>query len=198
MNYTHYDLGGLGKGRTVEVVLQGNSANVYLMDHENMVKYSKAKPFKALGGLMTFSPIRLQTTSMAHWHVVVDMPKGIGSVKSSYRVLNSQPPNISTTLATFKPTAEQKRAISGVISPGIELESFEKPAIKQPSLKPVVSDSPKPPKPEEAPCPKCGILTIRGKYCTECGASMERACPGCANISPLSCRFCYECGHKLL
>jgi hypothetical protein len=199
MNYTHYDLGGLGKGRTVEVVLQGNAANVYLMDHENMVKYSKAKPFEALGGLMTFSPIRLQTTSMAHWHVVIDMPKGTGTVKTSFRVLNSQPPNISTTMATFKPTAEQKRAVSGLLNSIIEPEEKleTKPTLS--SLKPAVDVPPKPPaKPELAPCPRCGILTIRGKYCAECGTPMERICPGCSVVIPLSCKFCHECGFKLL
>ena len=32
MNFTHYDLGNLGKGRIVEIILQGNAANVQLMD----------------------------------------------------------------------------------------------------------------------------------------------------------------------
>ncbi|MCL1877628.1 MAG: DUF1883 domain-containing protein, partial [Defluviitaleaceae bacterium] len=89
MNFSHYDLGGLEKGKTIEVTLNGNAANVFLMDHENMAKYVKAKPFKAIGGHMTFSPIRMQTIYEAHWHLVIDLPGGYGSVKSSYRFLKS-------------------------------------------------------------------------------------------------------------
>jgi hypothetical protein len=194
MNYTHYDLGGLSKGRTVEVILQGNAANVYLMDHENMVKYAKAKPFKALGGLMTFSPIRLQTISTAHWHIVIDMPRGTGAVKTTYRVLNSQPPNISTTMTTFKPSEEQKSAVCAAAASKSSTISPPKPAET-----PVAAPPPKPPaKPEQVPCPKCGILTIRGKFCTECGAPMEKVCPGCAVVNTLSCKFCHECGYNLV
>ena len=34
MNFTHYDLGNIGKGRIVEIILQGNAANVQLMVHQ--------------------------------------------------------------------------------------------------------------------------------------------------------------------
>jgi hypothetical protein len=191
MNYTHYDLGGLGKGRTVEVTLQGNAANVYLMDHENMAKYIKAKPFQALGGLMTFSPIRMQTIHAAHWHVVIDLPKGHGTVKTAYRMLATQSPNISTRLATFKPTEEQKKAVA---APDAKSVLASVPAEKK-SAEPPKQVAP--PKIEEIACPKCGILTLPGKFCTDCGAPMEKSCPGCGVINPLSCKFCFECGYKL-
>lgn len=31
MNFTHYDLGNLGKGRIVEIILQGNAANTLIL-----------------------------------------------------------------------------------------------------------------------------------------------------------------------
>jgi ribosomal protein L32 len=189
MNYTHYDLGGLAKGKTVEVTLQGHAANVYLMDHENMAKYIKAKPFEALGGLMTFSPIRLQTVHAARWHIVIDLPKGHGTVKTGYRMLTNQAPNISTRLAIFKPTEEQKRAVAAPQETStLGAKAKEKPKEEKPAA---------PKKPEQVTCPKCGILTLPGKFCADCGAPMEQSCPDCSVVNPLSSRFCYECGNKL-
>ncbi|MCL2047510.1 MAG: DUF1883 domain-containing protein [Defluviitaleaceae bacterium] len=188
MNYTHYDLGGLGKGRTVEVVLQGNAANVYLMDHENMAKYAKAKPFYALGGLMTFSPIRMQTISSAHWHVVIDMPKGRGQVKTAYRLLNFQQPNISTTLTKFTPTEEQKRAVAIAEKPAASTSAASTEAAAEQAA---------PKEKQRITCPKCKILTAHGKFCTECGEPMKRICPGCYIVASLECKYCAECGTKL-
>lgn len=189
MNFTHYDLGGLGKGRTVEVLLQGNAANVYLMDHENMVKYNKGLAFQAIGGMMTFSPIRLQTVDSAHWHIVIDLPKGYGTVKTSYRMLNKQPPNISTRLATFKPTEAQKRAIAAPDASSVLGGRPAEPP-KNPTPPPRLSD--------EVSCKSCGVLTVRGKFCTECGAPMEKICPSCGKSNALNCKFCFECGFKLI
>ncbi|MCL2456530.1 MAG: DUF1883 domain-containing protein [Defluviitaleaceae bacterium] len=192
MNFTHYDLGGLGKGRTVEVALQGNAANVYLMDHDNFERYNQARSFQALGGLVTFSPIRLQTIASAHWHIVIDMPKGQGMVKTAVRIRDSQPPNISTNLAKFKPSEEQKRSVANSKTsnaPPIP-ETKQEP---KPELKTVTQ----PPKLEQISCPKCGILTVRGKFCTECGSPMEKICPGCYIINTLENKYCYECGYRL-
>jgi len=189
MNFTHYDLGGLGKGRTVEVLLQGNAANVYLMDHANMVNYNKGKPFQAIGGLMTFSPIRMQTPETAHWHLVIDLPKGFGKVKTSYRMLNKQPPNISTRLATFKPTEAQLRAIESS-----ETEAFtsEKSADKSKKEEKAPQLTP-----GKITCESCGAITKLGKFCTTCGVPMEKTCLHCATVNTLTCKFCSECGSKL-
>ena len=182
MNYTHYDLGGLDKGKTIEVLLQGNAANVYLMTHENMAKYVNGKPFKAVGGLITFSPIRLQTTEEAHWHLVIDMPKGKGMVKTSYR-LSKKPPNVSTSVAAFKPTEEQKRAIDGS-------EKF-KPEVLP--VAPIIISA----RPEMVCCQACGIMISQSKFCTECGSPMEKICPGCYIVNTLENKYCYECGYRL-
>jgi hypothetical protein len=39
MNFTHYDLGVLAGAEIVEVTLQGNAANVRLMDSANFSAY---------------------------------------------------------------------------------------------------------------------------------------------------------------
>ena len=91
MNHTHFNLGSLDKGSVVEVVLQGNAANVYLLDSLNYKKYIKGEKFMGVGGLQKSSPIRLQTPAKAQWHVAVDLPAGSkGTVKSSYRLLTTK------------------------------------------------------------------------------------------------------------
>jgi hypothetical protein len=192
MNFTHYDLGGLGKGRTVEVLLQGNAANVYLLDHENMIKYNKGLPFQAIGGLMTFSPIRMQTIDSAHWHLVVDLPKGYGTVKTSYRVLSKQPPNISTRLASFRPSEAHKKSASPPVASGILSEEKPKSPEKEKPQEPQ-------PTPDHVHCKSCSKLSLRGNFCSECGLPLatEKECPGCSTITPLTVKFCHQCGYKL-
>ena len=51
MNFTHYDLGNLGKGRIVEIILQGNAANVQLMDSSNFNNYRNGRQYRYIGGL---------------------------------------------------------------------------------------------------------------------------------------------------
>lgn len=46
-------------------------------------------------------------------------------------------------------------------------------------------------------CPSCGNKTLKGKFCSSCGASLIRKCPKCnSEVSPES-KFCLECGKKL-
>lgn len=94
MNFTKYDLGYLERGRIVEIVLQGNAANVRLMDNTNFNNYKNGKSHRYIGGLAKQSPIRLQTTHAGHWYVTVDLAGLRGSVKSGVRVLPSALPTI--------------------------------------------------------------------------------------------------------
>ena len=90
MNHTHYELGPLDKGSVVEVILQGNAANVYLLDSLNYKKYIKGEKFMGIGGYQKSSPVRLQTPVTAQWHIAVDLPPGTkGTVKTSFRVLST-------------------------------------------------------------------------------------------------------------
>lgn len=95
MNFIHHDLGNLEKGRIVEIVLQGNAANVQLLDSSNFSSYKNGKRYRYIGGLAKKSPIRLQTTHSSHWHVAVDLRGLGGNVKSSARVLPTALPAIN-------------------------------------------------------------------------------------------------------
>ncbi len=95
MNFIHHDLGNLEKGRIVEIVLQGNAANVQLLDSSNFSSYKNGKRYRYIGGLAKKSPIRLQTTHSSHWHVAVDLRGLGGNVKSSARVLPTALPTIN-------------------------------------------------------------------------------------------------------
>jgi len=94
MEFTHYDLGNLEKGRVVEITLQGNAANVQLLDSSNFSNYKSGRQYRYIGGLAKQSPVRLQTTHSSHWHVAVDLRGMRGTVRSSIRVLPQPLPTI--------------------------------------------------------------------------------------------------------
>jgi len=94
MNFTHYDLGSLERGRTVEIRLQGNAANVQLLDSTNFSNYKNGQRYHYIGGLAKVSIIRLQTTHSSHWHVAIDMRGLRGSVRSAVKVLPKALPAI--------------------------------------------------------------------------------------------------------
>ena len=95
MKFVHYDLGNLDKGRIVEIVLQGNAANVQLLDSTNFNSYKNGKKYRYIGGLAKKSPIHLQTTHSAHWHIAIDLRGLQGNVKSRVRVLPTALPTIN-------------------------------------------------------------------------------------------------------
>ena len=94
MQFTKYDLGNLEKGRIVEITLQGNAANVQLLDSSNLSNYVNGRRYHYIGGLATKSPVRLATTHSGHWYVAVDMRGLRGSVRTSVRVLPTALPEI--------------------------------------------------------------------------------------------------------
>jgi len=94
MNFTHYDLGNLDKGRVVEITLQGNAANVQLLDSANFNNYKNGRKYRYIGGLAKQSPIKLQTTHTSHWHIAIDLRGMTGNVRSSIRVLPAPLPTI--------------------------------------------------------------------------------------------------------
>lgn len=94
MEFTHYDLGNLDKGRIVEITLQGNAANAQLLDSTNFSNYKNGRQYRYIGGLAKQSPIRLKTTHSSHWHVAVDLRGMRGTVRSSIRVLPQPLPTI--------------------------------------------------------------------------------------------------------
>ena len=87
MKFTHYDLKMCTQGQIVEVSLSGNAANVQLLDSSNLQKYKNGRQYQYFGGHMTTSISQIPIPHNGHWHVVVDLGGGGGSVKSSVRVI---------------------------------------------------------------------------------------------------------------
>lgn len=87
MEFMHYDLGHKQAGQIVEVVLQGNAANVRLLDSPNFQSYRNGRQHRYFGGHTTRSPVKLAIPQTGHWHVAIDMGGYRGSVRSSIRVL---------------------------------------------------------------------------------------------------------------
>jgi len=50
---------------------------------------------------------------------------------------------------------------------------------------------------DEILCPKCGKKTHKGKFCSECGASLSAKCPKCGIDLQTNAKFCPECGTNL-
>lgn len=87
-NFTQYDLGHQAAGSTAVVTLQGNAANVRLLDSVNFDRYRQGARHNYYGGHATSSPVRLTIPNAGHWYVVVDL-QGQGPsarVQSSARV----------------------------------------------------------------------------------------------------------------
>ncbi len=62
--------------------------------------------------------------------------------------------------------------------------------------KPQPSQSPEPA--ADRICPKCGSgNVVTAKFCSECGASLQRHCPECGKPVDPAAKFCPECGKGL-
>lgn len=83
MNYQVYDLHQCSRGERIKVTLQGNQANVRLMDSSNYSCYRNGRKHKYYGGRATRSPIILTVPSSGHWYVTIDLQGLGGSVRSS-------------------------------------------------------------------------------------------------------------------
>ncbi|MGB4701774.1 MAG: DUF1883 domain-containing protein [Syntrophomonadaceae bacterium] len=112
MNFTHYDLGYLEKGRIVEITLRGNAANVQLLDSHNFNNYKNGRKYRYIGGLAKQSPIRLKTTHSGHWHVAIDLRGLGGRVTSSVRVLPAPLPTIDQRPLSSVPSLIHNRGLS--------------------------------------------------------------------------------------
>jgi hypothetical protein len=86
MNYLHKEF-DLSEGDILEVNLAGNAANVLLLDTDNFHKYEQGLPFQYEGGYARTTPYRIQVPRPGHWHLVVDLGGGPGSIQASVGVL---------------------------------------------------------------------------------------------------------------
>ncbi len=89
MEYLHNEF-DLSAGDVVEVNLAGNAANVMLLDPANFENYRQGRPYKYYGGYARTSPFQIPAPRPGHWHLVVDLGGGAGSVQASGRVISGQ------------------------------------------------------------------------------------------------------------
>ena len=87
MEYLHKEF-DLGEGDVVEVTLDGNAANVLLLDAENFQNYKQGKRYHYYGGYARTSPFRIQAPRPGQWHLVVDLGGGAGRVQASSRIIS--------------------------------------------------------------------------------------------------------------
>ena len=109
MKFNYYDLGQLKRGEIVEVTLQGNAANVRLMDYSNFQNYKNGRRHKYYGGLAKSSPVRLQVPNSGRWFITVDMQGLRGSVRTSVRILPSPLPEIKQPSLSTVPSLVQDK-----------------------------------------------------------------------------------------
>lgn len=113
MRYTHYKLGYQTRGTTVEVTLQGNAANVQLIDNPNFQSYRAGRRYKYSGGLAHRSPVQLVVPRNGHWHVTVDLRGLRGQVRSSIRILpNALPPFSQPSTEPFSPLVSDETSVN--------------------------------------------------------------------------------------
>ncbi|MFA4987910.1 MAG: DUF1883 domain-containing protein, partial [Candidatus Brocadiia bacterium] len=85
MDFLHTDFWG-GPESTAVITLNAQ-CNVLLLDDTNFSAYQRGEGFRYYGGWATSSPVYLQPPHHAHWHVVVDLGGGAGSVKAGIRIV---------------------------------------------------------------------------------------------------------------
>lgn len=93
MRYTVYDLGQCRMGERIQVSLQGNAANVRLMDSSNYSNYRNGRQHRYYGGLVRRSPIVLTVPRPGRWYITIDLAGLGGSVRSSIQRLPAPLPS---------------------------------------------------------------------------------------------------------
>lgn len=89
MNYNYWDLGNQSAGAVVRVTLEGNAANVRLMDGSNYHSYQRGEKHQYFGGHYDRSPVVLQVPNRGHWYVVVDYGGFAGHGRAAVQVLSA-------------------------------------------------------------------------------------------------------------
>ena len=122
MKYQVYDLHNCKRGERIQVNLQGNAANVRLMDSSNYSNYKYGRRHQYYGGLVTRSPIVLSIPQDGHWYVTIDLEGLRGSVRSSIRKLPAPLPEIKETALKSVPSLLRKDTIPNVSNQNSEIE----------------------------------------------------------------------------
>lgn len=107
--FMQFDLGQQPSGATVRVTLNGNAANVRLLDGSNFSAYRNGRSHRYTGGLVRRSPIDLVVPRAGHWYVVVDMQGLRGQTRASVKVLSGPLPEYRQAAQT--PLAPIRQAV---------------------------------------------------------------------------------------
>lgn len=88
VQFIQHDLGHQQRGATAVVTLNGNAANVRLMDSSNFNAYKRGGRHNYRGGLVTKSPFRVVIPNNGNWYITVDLlgMRPNTKVKSSVRI----------------------------------------------------------------------------------------------------------------
>lgn len=122
MKYTVYDLHQCTKGERIQVILQGNAANVRLMDSSNYNSYKNGRRHKYYGGYVRKSPITLTIPQNGHWYVTVDLGGFGGSVRSSIRRLPAPLPEYNERALSSVPSLVRREIVPSGDSDNSSLE----------------------------------------------------------------------------
>jgi hypothetical protein len=111
MNFQKYDLGQLHGGEIVQVTLQGNAANVKLMDSSNFSSYKAGRRHSYYGGYVTRSPHKIPVPRSGHWYVTIDLGGYSGTIRSAVNVLPGILPAARQPRLATVPSLVQDREI---------------------------------------------------------------------------------------
>jgi len=89
MDFASSDLGHQNAGTVVRVALEGNAANVKLMDATNYSSYQAGGRHEFYGGGYDRSPVGLTVPYSGHWFVTIDYGGLAGSGKAAVQVFPS-------------------------------------------------------------------------------------------------------------
>jgi len=84
MNFLHTDF--WGGTESTAIVTVDSQCNVLLMSDVDFAAYRGARPFRYYGGWATHSPTQLTPPHHGHWHLVVDLGGGTGTVRAGVRI----------------------------------------------------------------------------------------------------------------
>ena len=99
-----YDIGQCRMGERIQVSLQGNAANVRLMDSSNYSNYRNGRQHRYYGGLVRRSPIVLTVPRPGHWYITIDLDGLGGSVRSSIQRLPAPLPSYAEPALSTVPS----------------------------------------------------------------------------------------------
>lgn len=89
MKYNFWDLGNQSAGSVVRVTLEGDAANVRLMDSSNYRSFQRGEQHRFVGGNYGRSPVVLEVPHVGHWFVVIDYGGYAGRGRAAVQVLSN-------------------------------------------------------------------------------------------------------------